>query len=293
MKAVTRTPPLLSLGAIGDSYGFCFEFAESAFVTRNNDLSYHQHPEFADVAPGVYSDDTQMQLALSELIVSGVEWTPLEIADHFVRAYKRDPRPGYAKRFRALLEEVNNGYELIARINPESERNGAAMRAPIIGLLPDLETVKHLATLQATVTHNTKGGIDSSVAAALMCHHLTYSSDGPNALPDFLSQHLPDHNWNESWRGKVPVHGISTVQAALTAMLVSNSLSDILQACVAFTGDVDSVASIACSCASASDSVRQDIPEQLWHGIETTRFGLAYLQKMDCKVWQHVSGKAA
>ena len=283
-----QTPSMLTLGAIGDSYGFCFEFAEPEFVAQHNDLEYIQHPEFGHITPGAYSDDTQMQLALAELIVSDLEWTPISIADQFVSSYKRDPRPGYARRFRALLEEVDDGSELIAKIQPNSDRNGAAMRAPIIGLFPDLQTVRHLATLQAAVTHNTKGGIDSAVAAALMSHYLLYGLGEKTALPEFLTQTLPDYNWTERWQGKVPIHGISTVQAALTALLASDSLSEILQACVAFTGDVDSVAAIACSCAAISDSICQDIPEQLWQGLERTRYGLPYLQEMDRRVWQHV-----
>ena len=118
---------MLTLGAIGDSYGFCFEFADPKFVAQHNDLKYIQHPEFVHITPGAYSDDTQMQLALAELIVSGLEWTPISIADQFVRSYKRDPRLGYARRFRALLEEVGDGSKLIATIQANSERNGAAM----------------------------------------------------------------------------------------------------------------------------------------------------------------------
>ena len=125
-----------------------------------------------------------------------------------------------------------------------------------------------------------------------MCHHLAYSGEGVDTLPDFLTQHLPGYDWNEGWQGKVPVHGISTVQAALTALLGSTSLSEILRACIAFTGDVDSVAAIACSCASVSRSISQDLPDQLWQGIENTPFGLSYLQEMDVKVWQYVSSEA-
>ena len=130
MKIAADQPSPLAFGAIGDSYGFCFEFAEPEFVARHNDLEYHQHPEFADVAPGAYSDDTQMQLAIAELLAGGEEWTPIAIANQFVRVFKRDPRPGYAKRFRELLDDIETGAELIERIRPESERNGAAMRPP-------------------------------------------------------------------------------------------------------------------------------------------------------------------
>lgn len=90
------------MGALGDAYGFCFEFAEPEHVAAHNDLRFHPPPD-RDFAPGSYSDDTQMQLALAELIVSGKEWSRESIADAFVSTFKRDPRPGYARRFAAFL----------------------------------------------------------------------------------------------------------------------------------------------------------------------------------------------
>ncbi len=284
-----KHPSLLSLGAIGDAYGFCFEFAAPEFVAANNDLSYHQHPEFTNVVPGSYSDDTQMQLALAELIVSGDAWTPSSIAKQFVRTYKRDARPGYARRFRGLLDDVSDGDELLARINPDSERNGAAMRASIIGLYPDLLTVKRLAAMQAAVTHNTKGGIDSAVATALICNYLLYERGPKDDLSYFLSQHLPAYDWNQRWQGVVPVHGISTVRAALVVLLSCHSLSEILRFCVAFTGDVDSVATIACSCAAVCDSIQKDVPDVLWNRLEQTEYGRDYLEEMDRRVWQRIA----
>jgi len=283
MRVSNNTPPqLLSLGALGDAYGFCFEFVEPAFVHSFNDLSYHQHPEFTTVTPGRYSDDTQMQLGLAELLIQeGSDWSPLKVADQFVSVYKRDPRPGYAKRFRCLLDEVSCGQELLTRLNPQSERNGAAMRASVIGLLPGLELVKHLTALQASVTHNTSGGIDSAIASALICHYFRFISPNTQELPDFLSDHIPTHDWYTPWQGRVPVHGISTVQAALTALRSSSSLSQILKRCISFTGDVDSVATIACSCSAVNDQIRKDLPTNLWTNLENTSYGLNYLQKID------------
>ena len=67
--ANSSDPSPLLFGAIGDAYGFCFEFASAEFVAANNDLNYHQHPEFSSTIPGVYSDDTEMQLALAEFML--------------------------------------------------------------------------------------------------------------------------------------------------------------------------------------------------------------------------------
>ena len=274
------SPAPLTFGAIGDAYGFCFEFAKPNFVNSYNDLHYHQHPEFT-VRPGAYSDDTQMHIAVAELMLSNDEWTKLNVATKFVNTFKRDPRAGYAKGFHAFLTNVRSGSELLHTIKPTSDRNGACMRASAIGLLPDISTVKHHAILQARVTHDTVGGIDSAVAAALMSHYFVYQLGDKSDLPVFLTQHLPAHPWTANWVGKVRVHGISTVQAALTVIVASTSLTEILQRSVAFTGDVDSVATIACACASSSRQFQRDIPAQLWDGFESSDWGLDYLHDLD------------
>ena len=87
----------------------------------------------------------------------------------------------------------------------------------------------------------------------------------------------------------VPVHGISTVRAALVVLLNCHSLSEILRFCVAFTGDVDSVATIACSCAAVCDSIQKDVPDVLWNRLEQTEYGRDYLEEMDRRVWQRIA----
>jgi len=276
----SKLPSQLTFGGVGNAYGFCFEFVENPL----NDLRYHQHPEFREVRPGVYSDDTQMQIALAEVIASEREWTPHELAQAFVDTFKRDPRPGYAKRFNEFLCSINSGQEFLEKMRPESERNGAAMRAPVIGLFDSLDEVVRRSEIQAKLTHNTKGGVDSAIAAALMSHYFAYSLGSKEELPAFLTKHLPDHDWSPNWTGKVPVHGINTVQAAVTAVCNSNSLSELLQRCVAFTGDVDSVATIAMASASSHASFARDIPDNLWNEFEPTCFGLRYLIDLDQRV---------
>src|ERR1700676_3298355 len=109
--------------AIGDAYGACFEYAEDSFVRENNDLSaYVQHPR-PRIKPGCYTDDTQMSAAIAEIIVSDAPWTPETLAQQFVTAFKRDPRGGYASGFYALLNEVSDGTEFLARIRPESDKS--------------------------------------------------------------------------------------------------------------------------------------------------------------------------
>jgi ADP-ribosylglycohydrolase len=276
----SNLPSPVTFGGIGDAYGFCFEFVENP----QNDLRYRQHPTFTHIRPGVYSDDTQMQIALAEVIASEREWTPDELARAFVDTFKRDPRSGYAERFHTFLSSIKSGKEFLEKMHPESERNGAAMRAPVIGLFDSIDEVMQRSEVQAKLTHNTKGGVDSAIAAALMSHYFAYSLGAKEELSAFLTAHVPGYDWNPIWTGKVPVHGINTVQAAVTAVCQSDSLSELLRRCVAFTGDVDSVATIALASASSHASFTRDIPDNLWNDFEPSCFGLHYLLDLDHRV---------
>ena len=128
---------MLLEGVIGDAYGAGFEFAERTKIDTFNTVSkYETHPIFPEIK-GRYTDDTQMSIALAELIISGKEWNALHIADSFVKTFKRDPRRGYAKRFYSFLSEIHDGQELLDKILNKSNRNGAAMRAYVLGIFPE------------------------------------------------------------------------------------------------------------------------------------------------------------
>lgn len=188
--------------AIGDAYGAGFEYAPAPFVKTYNDLSgYVQHPRHG-IGPGSYTDDTQMSIAISEAMLTNEAWTHARLADHFVNAFKRDPREGYAGGFYGFLQEVQSGEEFLARIRPHSNKSGAAMRAGPIGIYPTIEEVIERTTLQAELTHNTPGGKRAAIAAALMTHYCFYRL-GPKAqLGEFLHAHVPGP-WTKPWRGKV------------------------------------------------------------------------------------------
>lgn len=266
--------------AIGDAYGAGFEYAPDRIVREHNDLSrYIQHPRHG-IVPGCYTDDAQMSIAIAEAIVDKDPWIPESLAQRFVTAFKRDPREGYASRFYDFLTQVRDGAEFVATIHPYSDKSGAAMRACPIGVYSSVAEVIDRCTLQAALTHNTPDGINAAVAAALMTHYFLHRI-GPKAdLPDFLCSHVPGP-WTTRWKGKVGAQGLMSVHAALTALQANRSMSDILKACVAFTGDVDTVATIALGAGSCSVEIEQDLPEHLLLGLEDGRFGRRYLQQLD------------
>jgi ADP-ribosylglycohydrolase len=266
--------------AIGDAYGAGFEYAAHDIIRAKNDLShYHPHPRHG-IRPGCYTDDTQMSLAVAEAVVAGDPWTPRTLADRFVTAFQRDPREGYAGGFYAFLQEVRDGADFVARIRPDSDKSGAAMRAGPIGVYRSVPEVIRRCTVQAALTHNTPDGINAAVAAALMTHYFLYRLGPKSDLGQFLAAHVPGP-WTTPWQGKVGSKGIMSVQAVVTAVMAHRSLSSLLRACVDFTGDVDTVATIALAAAAGSEEYEKDLPEHLFAGLEDGPFGRGYLQELD------------
>ncbi len=266
--------------AIGDAYGAGFEYASRQFIERHNDLSgYEKHPRH-NISPGHYTDDTQMSLAVAEAIISNTPWTPSNLANQFVTVFKRDPREGYAQGFYDFLLNVNDGHDFLNRIHPESDKSGAAMRAAPIGVFKTVEEVISLCQIQAALTHNTPDGINAAVAAALSTHYLLYDLGSKEKLGDFLEQHVHG-NWSETWIGKVGSKGWMSVRAAITAISQSRKMSELLKRCVAFTGDVDTVAAIALAGGSCSVEIEQDLPLYFHQNLENGAFGYDYIKKID------------
>lgn len=266
--------------AVGDAYGAGFEYTDQNYIEAHNDLScYVKHPRH-DIVPGNYTDDTQMSLAIAEAIVSEEEWTPRMLADRFVEVFKRDPREGYASSFYDFLSHVQNGQQFLAEIIPQSDKSGAAMRAGPIGVYAEIEKVISYATIQARVTHDTPDGIRAAVAAALMTHYFLYGI-GPKAdLGSYLEQHTAGQ-WATPWQGKVKAKGWMSVHAAVSVIASSSSMSELLRTCISFSGDVDTVATIALAAGSHSAEIVQDLPQNLVLTLENRKYGRDYLAALD------------
>jgi ADP-ribosylglycohydrolase len=266
--------------AIGDAYGAGFEYTDSSYVRAKNNLTgYVRHPRHT-IPLGSYTDDTQMSIAIAELILSGQEWSSRNIAHFFVEAFKRDPREGYASSFFHFLKEIANADDFVSKIRPQSDKSGAAMRAAPIGFYPSIAEVVEKATQQSRLTHDTRDGIRSAVAASLMSHYFLYRLGPKRELGRFLESHI-EGRWNTPWSQKVGSKGWMAVQAAVTAVMESDCMSKLLVKCVDFQGDVDTVAAIALGAACSSDEVVQDLPPHLYENLERGRYGLPCLMSLD------------
>jgi len=285
--------------AIGDAYGAGFEFLGGDYIYTHNNLKYATHPDvlsmdvdllrMGEELPkrgqiyGRYTDDTQMSIAIAEVIINDLPWTKEVLASSFVDAFKRDQREGYASGFYQFLCNINNGQEFLDRIRPNSDRSGSAMRAAPVGIFPTIDEVLEKCTLQAAITHNTPDGIAAANAAALMVHYFLYDIGPKDHLGSFIKDYVPG-DWDKQWSGFVSIKGIECVRAAITAVVESDTISEVLKRCISFGGDVDTVAAIAMGPASCCKNLEQDIPANLVDGLENDDFGRDYIIQLDKKL---------
>ncbi len=269
--------------AIGDAYGAGFEYADTEMICQQNNLSHYvKHPRH-NIQPGSYTDDTQMSLAIAEAIISGGPWKPAMLAQKFVEVFQRDPREGYATGFYHFLQHVRDGEQFLRDINPTSDKSGAAMRATPIGIYPTIPFVIERCTMQAALTHNTPNGINAAVAAALMTHYFLYHLGPKKDLGLFLEKHVYGH-WASPWTGKVKAQGRMSMQAAVTALIRSDTMRDVLKTCIQFSGDVDTVAAIALAAGSCSTEIAQDLPAHLFDELENGQYGRGYIRLLDTQL---------
>lgn len=295
-------PLMLLRIAQGDSCGMATEYIKfpEHQATLDEALkfeSYVKHPSFHTLLPGQYTDDTQMSIAVTEVLINESrrllsEFPKTEnilptcnvlqrvFTDSFVRCFKRDPRNGYAKHFQAFLESVVDTDDFLARINPDSDRNGAAMRAVPIGRLPTEELVILAAGEQAKITHATSGGQGSAMLVALMSHYALWRDEPLSELRTFLANHfnMPiDDEDLQPWSGPVvmPDVGMKTARAVLTLLTTQTSLLDIARTALTWGGDTDSVLSIAWGIASAR--MTEPLPDFFERDLENGSYGKDFL----------------
>lgn len=267
--------------AIGDAYGAQFEFADPELVEQhNNHLKYVAVRDDAAVPPGNYTDDTQQTLAIAELLVEGTEWTPKNIAQKLVDVYHRDPRNGYSRRVKMALNASASGAEFVKNIDPNSDTSGAAMRACPLGIIHDIPELVERVTIQARISHNTDLGIQAALASALATHYCIYQIGELNEVGKFIASQVPG-DWDVAYNEFVGQKGWMSVRAAITALSQHDNLADMLKACIAFTGDVDTVATIALGAAATSPLVEKNLPDHLYQNLEAGNYGLEYLQALN------------
>lgn len=314
--------------AQGDAYAMATEYIklprdEAVLKEALQFEHYVKHPTHA-LKAGMYTDDTQMSIAVAEVLLSDEPFTRKKFAQAFIDAFCRDQRDGYSRAFQAILNEAATcpypiGHFLKAVI-PNSTKNGGCMRAVPIGVLKSVDEVLEVAKVQASVTHNTAEGIWSAQAVALMSHFALHSRDPLNMMGAFLKTALPNSvttigvwpkkthtvttdtsHWNallldgKGWSDKVTNRwypdrgfygvGISTVKACYEVIQGNTNLKDMLEQIIRWGGDTDSVAAIAWGIASTRTGEANGY-EDFWEWeLEAGRkYGVQFLKDLGQKL---------
>ena len=274
---------------IGDCYGAGFEFKNS-MLKYNDGKKFYDHPTHMasdgsgdSLKAGMYTDDTQMSIAVAETLL-GDDLSEDAFAENFVKCFKRDTRKGYASGFYHFLMEQKDGTSFIENIRPNSEKNGAAMRSVPLGFLQNVSTVKVIAERQASLTHKTEHGINSSIIVGLMSYFFIHDVAPKNELTDWLKSFYEQYPFEETWTKPVPCHGISTVLAVHTILMSTNSMNETLIKSVALGGDTDSVASIACGIQDLNKTKLDDFNKVLVDTCEQGAYGLDYCLELEKKL---------
>ena len=134
---------------------------------------------------------------------------------------------------------------------------------------------------EETAAVGTPGELNMYVLSRL-AEDLTLSTD------DLTEAFIGGH-WQREWTGPAKSKGTDCVLAALTAIQQNDNQGGLLQACIAFTGDVDTVAAIALVMTSFSTEVEANLPPWMYKELENETYGRDYLLSVDQQLSQMIS----
>ncbi len=259
------------LGAAGDALGVPYEFGSRTL--RPDEPAQMLGGGLGGIAPGQWSDDTEMACAIAEVAATGADLRTQEaldrIAARFLDWYATSP-PDIGVQTRQVLARTSPGEGAAARMRVVSEElhartgrtagNGSLMRTSPVALaqLGDPSAITQAARVVSALTHFDPMAGD---ACALWCIAIDHAvSTGELDLRAGL-RHV-DPMWadlvDEAERRKpaefAPNNGwvVAAMQAAWSSIVRSTTLEQTLQTPVHAGGDTDTVAAIAGALAGAA-----------------------------------------
>ena len=266
--------------AIGDAYGAGFEFQEIDYIKKYNHLTqYHAHGLYKEIYKR-YTDDTQMAIAIIELLLEDDNWNQEKVANKFVEVFHRDKRRGYSDRVYNALDASKSGKDFIKIINNGSNGNGSAMRAYSIGYIKDVNKLLSYCEIQAKVSHDTIEGIQCAKRIALAVHFYKYGLNKKTNLITFLNETLGEKKVYEI-TSPIDMHGYPTTKAVIKIVSEAKSMKDCLKYCIDFGGDTDTVAALCMAILSQKEDCKKELPQFLHEQLENGIYGKDYLIKLD------------
>lgn len=282
--------------AIADAFGAPFEFDSKERIMREFDFGqYAKHGlssfRLGKKERGIYTDDTQMSIAIANHMLNGSPMTHEEYAGYFYNQYKEDKRDGFrfgfSKRMRDGLERdsIESFIEYCAGLNTRNS-NGCVMRAVPLGLYPDVDTVKKAAILQASLTHPTLECLIATQAIALTAHYFYHNLHLTNVhFPWWIGEKLGIGEWHHvelAWKkGEVECDALMTASFCINNTLYEFNMRNALENAIKVGGDVDSTAAISLGLLSLKEQHVNDLDQNLYDMLENGKFGRDYIIKLD------------
>jgi len=165
------------------------------------------------------------------------------------------PHAGYGGRFSRWLRYGTKPYN--------SWGNGSAMRTSSVGwIFDDLDMVRKMAALQASVTHNHPEGIKGAEAISSAIF-MARKGSSKNEIKEYIEKEFsydldrtcdeirPDYKFDVSCQGSVP--------EAIIAFLESEDFVDAIRNAISLGGDSDTIGAMTGSIAEAFYGVPDDL----------------------------------
>jgi ADP-ribosylglycohydrolase len=181
--------------SIGDAFGQHFFVNNVEFLIGERRIPY---PRWR------YTDDTEMALAIFQVLTEHGRVEQDRLAELFARRYERDPSRGYGATAHRILQQVIRGSpwrtaSYAAFDGEGSMGNGAAMRVAPLGayFADDYDRVVAEATLSAEVTHGHPEGQAGGIAIAIAAAYAWRVGNGretpaPGKLIETALRYTPD-----------------------------------------------------------------------------------------------------
>jgi ADP-ribosyl-[dinitrogen reductase] hydrolase len=248
--------------AVGDALGTTLEFSRRDALPRQTEITgggpFH-------LAPGQWTDDTSMALALADGLLTRGGYDARDVMDRYVAWWKEGEYSSTGECFdigttvRGSLETyLATGRPEAGSRAPDTAGNGSIMRlAPaVLFALPDERAAHGLAVRQSLTTH---GAPECLEACDAMARVMTASINGGEATlaeGDYATpggKRIAIGEWRTMDRARVRSTGyvIDTLEAALWADAQGRDFEHALILAVNLGGDADTVGAVAGQIAGA------------------------------------------
>jgi poly(ADP-ribose) glycohydrolase ARH3 len=251
-----------------------------------------------------WTDDTQMALDLARSLLSDGGVSPDALASRFASSYhwSRGYGPGTAK----VLNQIRRGksWQTASKsVYPEgSYGNGAAMRAPVLGLYfaGDIDSLSRSAKESAVVTHSHPLGIEAAIVIALATNSFLNGANSQELLtqlistssrPEIHDRLITVETWIKSNARPTPRevasklgNGVAAHTSCPTAIYIAlhhrgDTFERMMQFAIDCRGDVDTIGAMAGALWGASRGASELPPIPLESRDEIVRIGTQLFER--------------